>query len=282
MDALTVIALAAVGGSLGCVLRVIMRDACAAAGLSKWKGIALINVVGSAGAGAMAAAHMSEWWQALLLVGLCGGFTSFSAMALDIVALWISNRRKSALLLGLTTTFAAPMAAAGAGAAATAAVPAIAPRRGWQRMAVLDALVILGGGSVGCAARASVVLAAEHLSFPAWSATTTCNVLGSGLAAVAARALVAQVESGKPLAHPALRAHLDRLILLGICGGLTTVSSLAVEMAELARESLLHAALLGAGNIVAGCMSAAGGWWLVRRRYPLREQLEHEIEVAVR
>lgn len=282
MDALTVIGLAAMGGSLGCVLRVIMRDACAAAGISKWQGIAIINVLGSAGAGAMAAAHVAEWWQALLIVGLFGGFTSFSAMALDIVALWITNRRKSALLLGLTTTVAAPLAAAGAGAAATAALPPIAPRRGWQRMAVLDALVIIGGGSVGCAARATVVLAAEHLAFPAWSATTTCNVLGSGLAAAAARALIAQEESGKPLAHPALRAHLDRLILLGFCGGLTTVSSLAVEMAEMARESLLHAALLGACNVVVGCVAAAGGWWLVRRRYPLRERLEHEIEGAVR
>ena len=82
--------------------------------------------------------------------------------------------------------------------------------------------------------------------------------------------------------HPSLRAHLDRLILLGGCGGLTTVSSLAVEMAELAQESLLRAAALGAVNMVAGCAAAAGGWWLVRRVYPIRERLEHEVEVAVR
>jgi len=282
MDGASVIGLAAVGGSVGCVLRVLVRDAFATAGIPKWQGIALINVLGSAAAGAVAAAQVAEWWQALLLVGLFGGFTSFSAMALDIAALWIAKRRKSAVLLGLTTTVAAPFAAAGTGMAATAAAPTIAARGGWQRMAAFDALVIIAGGSVGCAARAAVVLAVEHAAFPAWAATTICNVLGSAVAACAARALISQVESGKPVTHPALRAHLDRLILLGLCGGLTTVSSLAVEMAEIARESPLHAAALGAVNVGAGCVAAAGGWWVVRRWYPLRERLEHEIEVAVR
>lgn len=281
MDVASVIGLAAVGGSIGCLLRVLVRDACAAAGIPKWQGIALINLLGSAAAGAIAAAQVAEWWQALLLVGLFGGFTSFSAMALDIVTLWIARRRGAAALLGLTTIAAAPVAAAGAGAAATATAPIIAGRSTWRRMAVVDALVIIAGGSVGCAARGAVVLAVEHAAFPAWSATTICNVVGSALAAIAARALIAQADRGEPLTHPALRAHLDRLILLGLCGGLTTVSSLAVEMAEIARENLLHAAALGAVNIGAGCVAAAGGWWIVRWRYPLRERLEHEIEVVI-
>jgi len=283
----SVIGLAAAGGSIGCVLRVLVRDACAAAGLPKWQGIAVVNIIGSAAAGAIVAAHVPEWWQSLLLVGLCGGFTSFSAMALDMVALWVARRRGSALVLGISTITAAPIAALGAltaTAAATAratATPFVATRGARPRMALVDAAVILVGGSVGCAIRAAVVLGAQQASVPDWTATTTCNVVGSALAAVAARALISQGNSGEPLTHPALRAHLDRLILLGLCGGLTTVSSLAVEMAELARESLLHAVALGAVNVVAGCFAAAGGWWLVRFRYPLRDRLEHELEAAV-
>jgi len=281
MDVASVIGLAAVGGSVGCLLRVLVRDACAAAGIRKWQAIALINVLGSAAAGVIAARQVSEPLLAMLLVGLFGGFTSFSAMVLDIVALWIVKQRASAVLLGLTTTVAAPFAAAGAGAAATAAAPLIAARGGWQRMAALDALMIIAGGSVGCAARAAVVLAFEYALLPAWSATTCCNVVGSACAAGAARALISQTTSGKPLMHAALRAHLDRLILLGLCGGLTTVSSLAVEMAELARESLWHAAALGALNVGAGCVAAASVWWLVRRAFPLRERFDKEIEAAV-
>jgi len=282
MDGASIIGLAAVGGSIGCVVRVLVRDAFAAAGLAKWQGIALVNVIGSAAAGMVAAADVSDWWQAILLVGLLGGFTSFSAMALDIVALWIARRRTAAVLLGFTTLAAAPAAAAVSVSGSTAAGPAIAARAAWKRMMLPDALVIIAGGAVGCALRAVIVVAVDHAAWPAWSATTLCNVVGSALAAIAARALISQLESGEPVTHPSRRAHLDRLILLGGCGGLTTVSSLAVEMAELAQESLLQAAALGAVNMVAGCAAAAGGWWLVRRAYPIRERLEHEIEVAVR
>jgi fluoride ion exporter CrcB/FEX len=120
-------------------------------------------------------------------------------------------------------------------------------------MMLLDALMIIAGGAIGCA-----------------------------LAAIAAQAFISQSESGDLVMHPSPRVCLDRLILLGGCGGLTTVSSLAVEMAEVAQESPLRAAALGAVNMVAGCVAVAGGRWLVRQVYSIRERLEHEVEVAVR
>jgi hypothetical protein len=48
MDGASIIGLAAVGGSIGCVLRVLVRDAFAAAGLTKWQAILLMGLHGGA------------------------------------------------------------------------------------------------------------------------------------------------------------------------------------------------------------------------------------------
>jgi len=64
------------------------------------------NVVGSAVLGAAArAVHdgASEWVLVVLGVGLAGGLTTFSSLALDAVTLWQSGRRWGAVVyLGVT------------------------------------------------------------------------------------------------------------------------------------------------------------------------------------
>ena len=75
-------------GGLGAMLRWLL-DLAAAARLGRalpW-GTILANVLGSMAAGALAGAtlagHLGPTWTRVLAVGLCGGFTTFSAASID-------------------------------------------------------------------------------------------------------------------------------------------------------------------------------------------------------
>ncbi len=94
---MTAIAIGA-GGAVGAILRHFMNGAVAGflpAGVFAGApiGIIIINVLGSFVMGVLTgvfalAAQPPYLWKAFLIVGLLGGFTTFSAFSLDAVMLW--------------------------------------------------------------------------------------------------------------------------------------------------------------------------------------------------
>lgn len=93
----TILAIAA-GGAIGSVLRHVLNNGVTAlmpAGFSggfPW-GILACNVIGSALMGVLVglfalSAEASAPWRAFLMVGVLGGFTTFSAFSADTILLW--------------------------------------------------------------------------------------------------------------------------------------------------------------------------------------------------
>jgi CrcB protein len=83
------ILLVAAGGALGSVLRYavsVLMVASLGAGFP-W-GTLAVNVLGSTAIGALAALGVEGGWRLLLVTGLLGGFTTFSAFSLEAALLW--------------------------------------------------------------------------------------------------------------------------------------------------------------------------------------------------
>ena len=83
------ILLVAAGGALGSVLRYavsVLMVASLGAGFP-W-GTLAVNVLGSAAIGALAGLGVEGGWRLLLVTGLLGGFTTFSAFSLETALLW--------------------------------------------------------------------------------------------------------------------------------------------------------------------------------------------------
>ncbi len=80
------------GGGLGAVLRYASGRAALLAGWTPPLATLLVNVVGCLAMGFLAGwfvrADGSEPWRLFLLSGVLGGFTTFSAFALDALTLW--------------------------------------------------------------------------------------------------------------------------------------------------------------------------------------------------
>ncbi len=98
----------ALGGALGAVLRVLLVDAVGAwLGREFPYGTLAVNVLGSFGIGVLAvlmlgeAAPLHARWTPLLIPGLLGGFTTFSAYSLESVALVEAGRTGEAVLYAL-------------------------------------------------------------------------------------------------------------------------------------------------------------------------------------
>lgn len=122
-DALLQLAVAAGAGGAGCMLRVLARDALAGLGVHAWWSIAAVNATGAFAMGAMQGGMQPhggspESLPAMVLVGMLGGWTTYSAFSWDFVRLWTSGSRASALVLWTATIVGAP-ALAIAGAALT-------------------------------------------------------------------------------------------------------------------------------------------------------------------
>lgn len=80
---MTLALLVAAGGALGALLRYVFLSLPKASAV--WM-LALVNILGSAVAGALAALPGS-YLTAALIFGVCGGFTTFSTLALQLVSL---------------------------------------------------------------------------------------------------------------------------------------------------------------------------------------------------
>lgn len=96
---LTNLLLAALGGALGSVLRVLGSAAVGAwlPGLRLPWGTILVNVAGSLAIGWLmgrfgGATEADELWRSLLVAGVCGGFTTFSAFSWQTFDLFQKNQ----------------------------------------------------------------------------------------------------------------------------------------------------------------------------------------------
>ena len=86
----------ALGGALGAVLRLLVSTAFATPGRFPWATL-FINIAGSFGIGLLFGygqqqAWFEQWGRYLLMTGLLGGFTTFSAFSLETVALVEAGR----------------------------------------------------------------------------------------------------------------------------------------------------------------------------------------------
>ena len=86
---MTALFLVAVGGAAGSVLRYLVSVLALAAlgGGFPW-GTLAVNVAGSAAIGGVAALGVQDNARLLLVTGLLGGFTTFSAFSLEAAQLW--------------------------------------------------------------------------------------------------------------------------------------------------------------------------------------------------
>jgi CrcB protein len=116
------LAIVAIAGGAGCALRVSVRDALMRRGAHPWWSTCAVNLVGAcvmggvAGWGALrAGAYAGD--VAAIAVGVLGGWTTYSAFAMDVVQLWLRGSRGNAVLLWALTMLGTPIAALGAAAA---------------------------------------------------------------------------------------------------------------------------------------------------------------------
>jgi CrcB protein len=86
---LTALLLVALGGAAGSVLRYLVSSvALAALGDGFPWGTLAVNAAGSTAIGALAALGVQDHARLLLVTGLLGGFTTFSAFSLEAAQLW--------------------------------------------------------------------------------------------------------------------------------------------------------------------------------------------------
>lgn len=86
---MSAVLLVAAGGAAGSVLRFLVSTAgLALLGDAFPWGTLAVNVVGSAAIGALSSVGLPEALRLLLVTGLLGGFTTFSAFSLEAAQLW--------------------------------------------------------------------------------------------------------------------------------------------------------------------------------------------------
>ena len=276
------ILIGSVGGGLGAWTRIVIRDEFVSKGIASWKIVMAINLLGSgvAGIALRLTAGSFEW--ALFSLGFLGGFTTFSSMCVDIVVQWIVGRRRSAVTIAVGTMIGGPFIAwissfftvmlTTRSAISTAAIVPLAGRRVTHHMSGLVGITM--GGFVGTGIRIFMQFLAPTTGFPVWTATALVNVIGSGFAGFAFRWLCSLDANGAALHDPSRRLTLERLLIFGFAGGLTTMSTLSIEIVQAMHDSLLTALLIGGVNLVVGLTFTILGWWIAYRCFPARESLE--------
>lgn len=112
--------LVAVGGGLGAVLRWQLSTKARAKGATPAGGTLLVNVLGSFVLGVLAGwGSRPDWVMPLLGVGVCGGLTTFSTHALEVVQAWRDLEPRHAVA-NLAISLVACLAAAALGWVLTA------------------------------------------------------------------------------------------------------------------------------------------------------------------
>lgn len=116
------VAIFAVAGGAGCALRVAVRDAMMRRGVHPWWSTCSVNLAGALAMGAICAWIAREGTSippavAVAATGVLGGWTTYSAFAMDVVQLWLRGNRASAVALWAITMAGAPLAALAASSA---------------------------------------------------------------------------------------------------------------------------------------------------------------------
>jgi len=281
MTPIELIGLAAIGGGVGAWLRIVIRDECVDRGMSSWCAIMLINLLGSAVAGASLNCTINSPLWALFVLGFLAGFTTFSSMCIEVVSQWLIGCRRRACVIGIGTLVGGPLLVCGAAVAVTglttsasAATSTALVLRGRRiRHHSTSIVAIVAGGIVGTALRASLYFSAEKLSVPFWTATAVANIVGAGCAGFVFRWLCALDANGAARHTPIRRVRLERVLIFGFAGGLTTVSTLSVEIYLAAMTNPVDAVLIFAVNLGLGLLATSLGWWIASRCFPQREPL---------
>lgn len=275
MSAFLWILVGSCGGAIGAWLRAVIRDEFVAQGLASWRAILAINLVGSALAGWGSVVVESEWQRVILLAGAFGGFTTFSGMCLDVVTQWRAGHRSTAACICVGTALGGPVCA-GAGAAIGAVAPlssrALAPvalsLRGRRREHHLGGFGLIAlGGALGSAGRIGADVLARANEIAPWVSTASVNIAGAAFAAFAFRWLASIDSFGRPRHSPLARIRLERFLIIGCAGGLTTMSALSLEVIEASDGRLSHALTIVAANFGCGIAAAALGWTLAQRLF---------------
>jgi len=103
--------LVAAGGAVGSVLRyVVSVQSVQWFGLHFPWGTLAVNVVGSAAIGVLGALPLPQEARLLLITGLLGGFTTFSAFSLEVELLWHRAPWTAVLYVALSSRSASPPA----------------------------------------------------------------------------------------------------------------------------------------------------------------------------
>lgn len=97
----------ALGGALGAVCRLLISTWIGAPDRFPWATL-FINIAGSFGIGLVSGlglgqAWFEQWGRFLLMTGLLGGFTTFSAFSLETVALFEAGRQLPALAYAVSS-----------------------------------------------------------------------------------------------------------------------------------------------------------------------------------
>lgn len=115
---------------------------------------------------------------------------------------------------------------------------------------VREILLVALGGGVGAALRGAIDLVAARAGLTAPPATLSINVLGSLFAGIFV-ALVVERGTLPPEFRP--------LLIVGLLGGFTTFSALAVQALRLAEGAPLSAIAYVAASLLLGLAAAAAG-----------------------
>jgi fluoride exporter len=119
-------------------------------------------------------------------------------------------------------------------------------------------LLVALGGAIGSALRYGVgrLIATWFANVTSLWATTTVNLLGSFLLGC-----VVMGFSANHRGHPAVL-----LLGVGLCGGFTTFSTLAMELADLIHARRWDLAMVyGLGSLILGWLAFLAGAWAVQR-----------------
>lgn len=267
------IAIGSIGGGLGAWLRMVIRDECVVRGVASWQAIIGVNLLGCALAGAISTHLSNPAWSAFLVAGVLGGFTTFSSACVDVVA-QLKERSRSSALWVMSTIVGAPICAwlgpamlGASGASSTAALSMTSPANGrfpLNRGRISHhgggLLAISLGAAVGSAGRIGSNVAASAWGLQQWHATAIANVLGALFAGFVVRRLIAIEADGTPWVAAHRRLFIERLLVFGFAGGLTSFSTLAMEVTTAAQTSWPEAILISSVNLGLGIPATMLGW----------------------
>lgn len=88
----------ALGGAVGSSLRYAITLLAAQLGMQSYWGTMIVNALGSFAIGALSASLSSQTLSLFLVVGLCGGFTTYSTFSLQTITLLQQGNLVTAML----------------------------------------------------------------------------------------------------------------------------------------------------------------------------------------